>query len=217
MNVINTLHCNFELNRRIFFGWFSDRGKLNKFNLIFSFEWNYGKFKWSVKIIIITVNNTMYWWFLLIEFMEQSTICPLFMHLSFDVAWSLGLRSVTYTKILKSERAHTVVYKTSVSHFKVKLIDRLKTQVGRKSWKEILFEWPQWYSTKASPTTSHSPSSGMLSLSTPHTTPPRARNKCSPSWCRLTSLDHATNYQIGKADQSAEDAWGPIAFTRKLF
>ena len=43
------------------------------------------------------------------------------------------LRSVAYTKILKSETAHTVVYKTSVSHFKVKLIRLFKTQMGRKS------------------------------------------------------------------------------------
>ena len=94
------------------------------------------------------------------------------------------------------------------SHFKVKLIHRLKTQVGRESWKEMLVERPQ--STKASPTTSHSdsPSNGMSGLSAPHNPATTgARNKCSSSWYRRTNLDHATNYQIGRAKQNAKEVW----------
>ena len=136
---------------------------------------------------------------------NRTTICLLFMHLSFDVAWSLGLiiargqvvschvRSEACTKILKSETkidtAHTVV-----THFKVKLIHRLKTQVGREVEKKCLSR----ETSVNSPTTSHSPSSGMSAPSAPHNP---------TSWYRRTSLDNATNYQIGKAKQNAKEVW----------
>ena len=72
----------------------------------------------------------------------------------------------------------------------------------------MLVERPQ--STKASPTTGHSdsPSNGMSGLSAPHNPATTgARNKCSSSWyCRI-SLDHATNYQIGRAKQNAKEVW----------
>ena len=79
-------------------------------------------------------------------------------------------------------------------HFKVKLIHRLKTQVGREVEKKCLSR----ETSVNSPTTSHSPSSGMSAPSAPH----------NPiSWYRRTSLDNATNYQIGKAKQNAKEVW----------
>ena len=91
-----------------------------------------------------------------------------------------------------------------VTHFKVKLIHRLKTQVGREVEKKCLSR----ETSVNSPTTSHSPSSGMSAPSAPHNpTATGARNKCSSSWYRRTSLDNATNYQIGKAKQNAKEVW----------
>lgn len=59
----------------------------------------------------------------------------------------------------------------------------------------------------------HSPSSGMSALSAPSPPPHNAaatgaRNKHSPSQCRLVNLNHASNYQIRKADQNAKEVWG---------
>ena len=48
----------------------------------------------------------------------------------------------------------------------------------------------------------------MSAPSAPHNpTATGARNKCSSSWYRRTSLDNATNYQIGKAKQNAKEVW----------
>lgn len=81
-----------------------------------------------------------------------------------------------------------------VTQFKVKLIHRLKTQVGREVEKKCLSR----ETSVNSPTTSHSPSSGMSAPSAPHNP---------TSWYRRTSLDNATNYQIGKAKQNAKEVW----------
>lgn len=57
----------------------------------------------------------------------------------------------------------------------------------------------------------HSPSSGMSALSAPpfhNAAATGARNKHSPSQCRLANLNHASNYQIRKADQNAKEVWG---------
>ena len=81
-----------------------------------------------------------------------------------------------------------------VTHFKVKPIHRLKTQVGREVEKKCLSR----ETSVNSPTTSHSPSSGMSAPSAPHNP---------TSWYRRTSLDNATNYQIGKAKQNAKEVW----------
>ena len=149
---------------------------------------------------------------------NRTTICLLFIHLSFDVAWSLGLifarGQVVSCLVVQAKKwglhknpqkwdkkytAHTVV-----THFKVKLIHRLKTQVGREVEKKCLSR----ETSVNSPTTSHSPSSGMSAPSTPHNpTATGARNKCSSSWYRRISLDNATNYQIGKAKQNAKEVW----------
>ena len=81
-----------------------------------------------------------------------------------------------------------------VTQFKVKLIHRLKTQVGREVEKKCLSR----ETSVNSPTTSHSPSSGMSAPSAPHNP---------TSWYRRTSLDNATSYQIGKAKQNAKEVW----------
>ena len=48
----------------------------------------------------------------------------------------------------------------------------------------------------------------MSGLSAPHNPATTgARNKCSSSWYCRTSLDHATNYQIGRAKQNAKEVW----------
>ena len=48
----------------------------------------------------------------------------------------------------------------------------------------------------------------MSGLSAPHNPATKgARNKCSSSWYRRTNLDHATNYQIGRAKQNAKEVW----------
>lgn len=99
-----------------------------------------------------------------------------------------------------------------VTHFKVKLIHRLKTRVGREVEKKCLSR----ETSVNSPTTRHDPSSGMSAPSAPHNpTATGARNKCSSSWYRRTSLDNATGlwapnatkYQIGKAKQNAKEVW----------